>query len=142
MIPPHLGPTSVSWTCLVDVHLMSPLHFSIILSGFPILVLFDSFSPSTLPDPSPTIPIYDKADIPSFNSTITIPLSSQHHSYHHPQSTQYRRLVLMDQSLSCSMFQAQAHPSLIFYLVTSLTLLSTLLVHVQYDSRHRYSATF
>lgn len=76
------------------------------------------------------------------DSATIIHLSSQHCLYHHPQSTQYCLLVLMDRSLLHSMSQAQARPSFMFYSLTVLTLLNTLLVHVQYDLWHCFSAMF
>ena len=48
----------------------------------------------------------------------------------------------MELSLSHSMSWAQVHPSFILSSLTVLTLLSTLLVCVRYNSWHHYSATF
>ena len=62
--------------CSRSPHLFFSFPSSSLTSRIPILVLVRLFSPSTFPDRSQTIPIYDKADVPSFHSATTTLLSS------------------------------------------------------------------
>jgi hypothetical protein len=53
--------------CSCSPHVFFSFPSSSLTSRIPILVLVRLFSPSTFPDRSQTIPIYDKADVPSFS---------------------------------------------------------------------------